>query len=144
LNVRIPKGVRQGQHIRLAGQGGAGGGTGQAGDMYLEIEFRPHPFYRVQGRDVFLELPVAPWEAALGASVKVPTPTGPVDLKLPPGSAAGRKLRLKDRGIPSKPPGDLYVVLQVALPPADTEAAKAVYRKMAQELSFNPRRRLGV
>jgi curved DNA-binding protein len=144
LNVRIPKGVRQGQHIRLAGQGGAGGGAGQAGDMYLEIEFRPHPFYRVQGRDVFLELPVAPWEAALGASVKVPTPTGPVDLKLPPGSAAGRKLRLKDRGIPSKPPGDLYVVLQVALPPADTEAAKAVYRKMAQELSFNPRRRLGV
>lgn len=144
LNVRIPKGVRQGQHIRLAGQGGAGGGTGQAGDMYLEIEFRPHPFYRVQGRDVFLELPVAPWEAALGASVKVPTPTGPVDLKLPPGSAAGRKLRLKDRGIPSKPPGDLYVVLQIALPPADTEAAKAVYRKMAQELSFNPRRRLGV
>lgn len=144
LNVRIPKGVRQGQHIRLAGQGGAGMGRGQAGDLYLEIEFRPHPLYRVQGRDVFLELPIAPWEAALGATVKAPTPTGIVDLKIPAGSAAGRKLRLKDRGIPGKPAGDLYVVLQIALPPADTDAAKAVYQQMAQELRFNPRRHLGV
>lgn len=144
LNVRIPKGVRPGQHIRLAGQGGAGRGQGEAGDLYLEVELRPHPLYRVEGRDVFLELPVAPWEAALGASVKAPTPTGAVDLKIPSGSANGRKLRLKGRGIPSKPPGDLYVVLQIALPPAETEAAKALYRKMAEELRFNPRRHLGV
>lgn len=144
LNVRIPKGVRPGQHIRLAGQGGAGRGQGEAGDLYLEVELRPHPLYRVEGRDVFLELPVAPWEAALGASVKAPTPTGAVDLKIPPGSANGRKLRLKGRGIPSKPAGDLYVVLQIALPPAETEAAKALYRKMAEELRFNPRRQLGV
>jgi curved DNA-binding protein len=98
----------------------------------------------VEGRDVFLDLPVAPWEAALGARVKAPTPTGPVDLKVPPGSAAGRKLRLKERGIPSRQPGDLYVVLQIALPPADTERAKAVYRDMEKALLFNPRARMGV
>ena len=144
LNVRIPKGVRQGQHIRLAGQGGAGVGKGAAGDLYLEVEFRPHPFYHVEGRDVFLDLPVAPWEAALGATVKVPTPTGPVDLKIPAGSGGGRKLRLKEKGIPSRPPGDLYVVLQVALPPADPEAARAAYRDLEQALKFNPRARLGV
>jgi curved DNA-binding protein len=144
LNVRIPKGVHQGQHIRLAKQGGAGIGGGEPGDLYLEVEFRPHPYYHVEGRDVFLDLPVAPWEAALGARVKAPTPTGPVDLKVPPGSAAGRKLRLKERGIPSRQPGDLYVVLQIALPPADTERAKAVYRDMEKALLFNPRARMGV
>jgi len=144
LNVRIPKGVRQGQHIRLPGQGGAGIGKGQAGDLYLEVEFRPHRLYTVDGADVYLDLPVAPWEAALGAQVKAPTPAGPVDLKIPPGSASGRKLRLKGRGIPSKPPGDLYVVLRVALPPANTEAAKAAYREMEQALRFNPRAGLGV
>ena len=144
LNVHIPKGVRQGQHIRLAGQGGAGVGKGKPGDLYLQVEFRPHPLYRVEGRDVFLNLPVAPWEAALGAKVKIPTPTGTVDLKVPPGSSDGRKLRLKGRGIPGKPPGDLYSVIQIALPPADTAAAKAAYRDMAQALKFNPRARLGV
>lgn len=144
LNVRIPKGVRQGQHIRLARQGGAGVGRGEPGDLYLEVEFRPHPFYHVEGSDVFLDLPVAPWEAALGATVKVPTPTGQVDLKIPPGSSGGRKLRLKERGIPARPPGDLYVVLQIALPPADTEAARAAYREMQKALRFNPRVRLGV
>jgi len=144
LNVRIPKGVHQGQHIRLAGQGGAGVGKGEAGDLYLEVEFRPHPFYHVEGRDVFLDLPVAPWEAALGATVQAPTPTGPVDLKIPAGSAAGRKLRLKGRGIPGKPPGDFYAVLQIALPPAETEAARAAYRDFEKALPFNPRARLGV
>ena len=144
LNVRIPKGVRQGQHIRLAGQGGQGIGKGKPGDLYLQVEFRPHPLYRVEGRDVFLNLPVAPWEAALGAKVKIPTPTGTVDLKVPAGSSDGRKLRLKGLGIPGKPPGDLYAVIQIALPPANTEAAKAAYRDMAQALKFNPRARLGV
>ena len=144
LNVRIPKGVRQGQHIRLAKQGEAGVGKGERGDLYLEVEFRPHPYYHVEAKDVFLELPVAPWEAALGATVKAPTPTGVVDLKIPAGSANGRKLRLKGRGIPARQPGDLYVVLQVALPAADSEASKAAYREMEKALSFNPRARLGV
>lgn len=144
LNVRIPKGVRQGQQIRLAKQGGAGVGTGAAGDLYLEVEFRPHPFYHAEGKDVFLDLPVTPWEAALGSTVKVPTPTGPVDLKIPAGSAGGRKLRLKGRGIPAQPPGDLFVVLQIALPPADSEAAKAAYRNLEKAVPFNPRTRLGV
>ncbi len=144
LNVRIPKGVRQGQQIRLAGQGAPGLGSGPQGDLYLEVEFNPHSFYRVEGRDVFLDLPVAPWEAALGAKVKAPTPDGAVDLSIPAGSVGGRKLRLKGRGIPGRTPGDLYVVLQIALPPANTEKAKALYTKMQQELAFNPRAGLGV
>ena len=144
LNVRIPKGVHQGQHIRLAKQGGAGIGQGEAGDLYLEVEFRPHPFYHAEGKDVFLDLPLTPWEAALGSTVTAPTPTGPVDLKVPAGSAGGRKLRLKGRGIPGRPPGDLYVVLQIVLPPAESEAAKAAYRDLEKALSFNPRARLGV
>jgi len=144
LNARIPRGVRQGQLIRLAGQGGAGVGKGKAGDLYLEVEFRPHPFYHVEGRDVFLSLPVAPWEAALGATVKAPTPTGAVDLKIPAGSTGGRKLRLKGRGIPGTTPGDFYVVLQIVLPPAESAAARTAYREMEQALKFNPRARMGV
>lgn len=144
LNVRIPKGVRQGQHIRLSKQGGAGIGQGEPGDLYLEVAFRPHALYRVEGADVFLDLPVAPWEAALGAAVKVPTPTGTVDLKIPAGSSGGRKLRLKGRGIPARQPGDLYVELRVALPPADSAAAKAAYRELEKALHFNPRAHLGV
>ncbi|HGX91854.1 MAG TPA: J domain-containing protein [Candidatus Tenderia sp.] len=144
LNVRIPKGVHQGQHIRLAGQGGAGIGQGKAGDLYLEIEFRPHPFYRVEGRDVYLDLPIAPWEAALGATVKAPTPGGTVELKIPPGSKSGNKMRLKGRGIPGQPAGDLYAVLQVVLPAADSEEAKVFYKQMEEKLAFNPRAGLGV
>lgn len=144
LNVHIPKGVCQGQHIRLAGQGGAGIGKGGAGDLYLEVEFRDHPLYKVEGKDVYLDLPVAPWEAALGATVKMPTPSGTVDLKIPPNSGAGRKLRLKGRGIPSKQPGDLYVVLQIALPKADSDAAKQAYRAFEKATAFNPRAHLGV
>jgi curved DNA-binding protein len=144
LNVRIPKGIREGQQIRLAGQGGPGLSEAPAGDLYLEVQFKPHLFYRVEGHDLYLDLPVAPWEAALGASVKAPTPSGVVDLKVPAGSSQGRKLRLKGRGIPSKEPGDLYVVLEVALPRADTERAQALYRQMQKELNFNPRANLGV
>lgn len=144
LNIHIPKGIRPGQHIRLAGQGAPGIGNAPAGDLYLQVEFRPHPFYRIDGNDVYLELPLTPWEAALGTTVQVPTPEGKVDLKIPPNSFAGRKMRLKDRGIPGKPPGDFYVLLQIALPPASSEAAKALYRTMQQQLDFNPRAHLGV
>lgn len=144
LNVSIPKGIREGQHIRLNGQGSTGVGEGKAGDLYLEVEFRAHPLYRVEGRDLYIDLPVTPWEAALGATVKVPTLGGIVELKIPEGSVSGRKLRLKGRGIPGDPPGDCYVVLTIALPPADSDAAKDLYRKMAQEMNFNPRTKLGV
>lgn len=149
LNVSIPRGVRAGQSIRLTGQGSPGIGQGKAGDLYLEIEFRSHPHYRVDQRDVMLDLPVAPWEAALGASITVPTPNGSVELKIPAGSAPGAKLRLKGRGIPaasaSGVAGDFYVVLQIALPPANDEAAQAVYSDMAKQFhGFNPRAKLGV
>ena len=144
LNVRIPRGIRQGQHIRLAGQGTPGFGGGVAGDLYLDVEFKPHHLYRVDGRDLYLDLPLAPWEAALGDRVKVPTPEGIVDLTIPAASTAGRKLRLKGRGIPGKPAGDLYVVLQIALPPADSDSARQLYRTMQQKLAFNPRSGLGV
>lgn len=144
LNVKIPKGVKQGQRIRLAGQGSPGIGKGQAGDLYLEIEFNPHSLYRVEGRDVYLELPVAPWEAALGATVKVPTPDGPVDLKIPKGTTRRRKLRLQKRGIPGEPPGDLYVELVITLPPAESDTARQLYQKMQQDLAYNPRSKLGV
>jgi curved DNA-binding protein len=144
LNVQIPKGVLGGQQIRLAGQGARPSGEGKAGDLYIEVEFRPHPLYRIEGRNLTLELPVAPWEAALGASVQTPTPGGKVDLKIPAGSHAGSKLRLKGRGIPANPPGDLFVELQIALPAATDEAAKAAYAAMAAALPFNPRANLGV
>lgn len=139
LKVSIPKGVRQGQQIRLGGQGAKGQGSGRAGDLYLEIEFNPHRFYRVEGADIYLELPVAPWEAALGANVKVPTPAGAIDLKIPANSKAGKKLRLKGRGIPSKTPGDLYLVLQIVLPPADDEKSREIYKRMQEEIKFDPR-----
>jgi curved DNA-binding protein len=144
LNVSIPKEIRPGQQIRLAGQGGQGIGGGEAGNLYLEVQFRDHPLYRVDGADLYVDLPVAPWEAALGTSVKVPTPGGKVDLKIPPNSNQGRKLRLKGRGLPGKTPGDLYVVLKVTLPPADSEDAKRLYEEMKDKLGFNPRTNIGV
>ncbi len=144
LNVKIPKGVREGQQIRLPGQGGAGMGEGQAGDLYLEVGFRPHALYRAEGRDLYLDLPVAPWEAALGAKVRAPTPAGAIALTIPPNSAGGRRLRLKGRGIPGNPAGDLYVVLQIALPPANDEASRQAWQALGEKLDFNPRDALGV
>jgi curved DNA-binding protein len=150
LNVRVPKGILPGQTIRLAGQGAPplGGGQGESqdkpGDLYIEVEFQPHPLYRVEGRDLYVDLPVAPWEAALGATVKTPTPGGVVDLKVPPGAQAGTKLRLRGRGIPASPPGDLYAVLQIALPKATDDKGKAAYRALAEAMPFNPRASLGV
>jgi curved DNA-binding protein len=144
LNIKIPKGIKPGQHIRLSGQGDPGSGGGKTGDLLLEIAFNSHPLYRVSESDIYLDLPVTPWETMLGAIIKVPTPEGIVDLKIPPHSRQGSKLRLKGRGLPTKTPGDFYVVLQVVLPPANTDQAKAIYRKMQQELDFNPRLSLGV
>jgi curved DNA-binding protein len=143
LNVRIPKGVRQGQHIRLAKQGGAGLGAGEPGDLYLEVDFASHPFFHVEGKDVYLDLPVAPWEAALGAKINIPTPATRLDLKIPPNSGTGKKLRLKGKGIPAKDPGDLYAVLRIALPPADSASAEKAYREFEQASNFNPRAGMG-
>ncbi|SBR51592.1 DnaJ C-terminal domain-containing protein [Halomonas sp. HL-93] len=145
LNVRIPKGVKAGQHIRLSGQGGPGIGGGPAGDLFLEIHFTPNPRYRIEGRDIHQTVPVTPWEAALGAHIETPTPSGvvKVKVKVPAGSQTGRRLRLKGRGIPGPEPGDLYVGLEVVLPPADTDKARALYETMARELAFNPRQRKG-
>lgn len=144
LRVKIPAGVTQGQQIRLAGQGQPGLGGGRKGDLYLEVAITPHPLFRVEDRDVYLNLPITPWEAALGATIKVPTLAGAVDLKVPAGSQSGRKLRLRARGLGVKPPGDQYVVLQILTPAAETEAARELYRRMAREMPFNPRAHLGV
>jgi curved DNA-binding protein len=140
LNVKIPPGVTSGQKIRLAGQGVASGFGGEsAGDLYLEIDVQPHRFYRLEGRDVYLTLPLAPWEAALGCTVAVPTLGGKVELKIPANSQAGQQLRLKGRGLPGTTSGDHYVVLQIVIPQANSETAKACYRQMAKDLAFNPR-----
>ena len=144
LSVTIPKGVTEGQNIRLKGQGAPGIGRLPAGDLYLEIHFNPDPLYRVVGSDLYVELPVAPWEAALGATVKFPTPAGPIMLKIPAGSSQGRELRIRGRGIPAAKPGDLYAVLKIILPTADTEKARQIYTDMARELAFDPRSKLGV
>ena len=139
LDVTVPKGVREGQHLRLSGQGAPGLGAGPAGDLYLEIAFRPDPRFRVDGRDVHMSLLLAPWEAALGTSVSASTPDGPVQLTIPPNSVAGRRLRLKGKGIPGKAPGDLYAELSIVVPRADTDAAREAYRAFEKAFDFNPR-----
>jgi curved DNA-binding protein len=144
LNVKIPKGVTEGQRIRLSGQGGPGIGGGPNGDLYLEVSFEPHPIFHAQKRDIHVNLPVAPWEAALGATVPVPTLGGKVELRVPPGSQTGTKLRLRGRGLPGSPAGDQYVVLEIVVPKAQTPAARELYEKMEREMAFNPRAQLGV
>jgi curved DNA-binding protein len=139
LKVTIPAGVAEGQRIRLAGQGSPGVGGGPAGDLYLEIGFRPHRLFAVEGRDLTLTLPIAPWEAALGATVQTPTLAGPVDLRIPPNAKTGQKMRLKGRGLPGQTVGDQYVVLKIVQPPADTPRAKELYAQMQRELPFDPR-----
>lgn len=135
LSVKIPKGIREGQQVRLAGQGSSGMGSGKAGDLYLEVAFKPHPRYRVSGKDVYVDVPVMPWEAALGDSVKLATPTGEVKLKVPAGSQTGKTLRLKGGGLPGKSPGDLYAVLKLVNPPADTDKARAAFEHLRDELA---------
>lgn len=139
LRVQIPSGVREGQRIRLAGQGGAGLGRGRAGDLFLEIHIAPHALYQLSGKDVHLVLPIAPWEAALGATLGVPTLGGRVDLKIPENSQSGQRLRLRGRGLPGEPPGDQYVELRIVNPRVRTEHARKLYRELERELGFNPR-----
>lgn len=139
LHVRIPKGVREGQRVRLAGQGVPGLNGGKPGDLFLEIHLDPAPGLRVDGVDVYQRLAVTPWEAALGGSVTADTIAGPIDVTVPPNSQAGRKLRLRGKGLPAREPGDLYLELAVVLPPADSDKARALYAQMARDLAFDPR-----
>ncbi|RMJ04257.1 Curved DNA-binding protein [Marinobacter litoralis] len=143
LKVKIPAGMRDGQHIRLKGQGAPGMGGGAPGDLFLEIELAPHPHFTVEGGDVLVTVPIAPWEAALGATVTVPTVGGKVNVKVPKGSTSGRKLRLKGKGFPGKHPGDQIVILQVAMPEQHSAEANQLYEKLAElEKNFNPRSKL--
>ncbi|GGQ38126.1 DnaJ C-terminal domain-containing protein [Couchioplanes azureus] len=140
--VDIPAGVTDGQRIRLAGQGAGGLGGGPRGDLYLVVRLAPHPRYRVDGRDITVELPVAPWEGALGASVPVDTPGGPVQVQVPPGSSTGRRLRLRGRGMPHPKgtPGDLYAEVKVAVPARASETEQRLWKQLAAASTFDPRR----
>jgi curved DNA-binding protein len=137
LDVKIPAGVREGQLIRLAGQGA--GGAGQPGDLLLEVHFKPHARFRVAGRDLHVDLPVAPWEAALGAVLRVDVPGGALNVRIPAGAQSGRVLRVRGKGIPAQPPGDLLLAIRVVLPGADTDKARELYERMARDLAFDPR-----
>jgi curved DNA-binding protein len=142
LNVKIPRGIRAGQIIRLAGQGGATDG-GTSGDLLLEVAFRPHPRLQPRGRDLHLTLPVAPWEAALGAVVPVVLPDGTINVRIPAGAEPGRQLRVRGKGIPSNPPGDVYFDIRIVVPPAATPRAKELYEALQKEADFDPRKDWG-
>lgn len=145
LNVQIPRGLRQGQILRLTGQGAPGPGQGMPGDLLLEVHIRPHPRFRADGRDLYLNLPVAPWEAALGAVIPVDMPDGErLKVRIPEGAQRGRQLRVRGRGIPGDPPGDLLLEIEVVVPPATSPEARELYEKMARELAFDPRAVKGV
>jgi curved DNA-binding protein len=145
LHVTIPKGIIEGQRIRLEGQGMPGMGGGPGGDLYLEIAFAEDPLYHAEKRDIYLTLPVTPWEAALGATVTVPTLGGNVQLKIPAGSQGGRKMRLKGRGLSTATKsGDQYTVLRIVLPKPTSEEQKKLYKKMATSMPINPRAEMGV
>jgi len=142
LKVKIPAGVTEGQHIRLGKQGSKGINGGSNGDLYLEIHLVDHPFYIVKNQDIYLNLPVTPWEAALGSKIETPTLGGKVGLSIPAGSQTGTKLRLKGRGLPGHPAGDQYVILSIYIPEPKTESQKEIYKKMADEMKYNPREEL--
>jgi len=142
LNVRIPAGVTEGQQIRLTGQGGQGVGEGGSGDLYLEVHIKAHPLFRHEGCDVYLDLPLAPWEAALGTQVSVPTLGGEVETKIPAGARSGQRLRLKGRGLPGVSPGDQYLQLQIVAPKPRTEAQRRLYEQMRDQMDFDPRSHL--
>ena len=144
VKVNIPAGIRSGQPIRLAGQGEPGAQGGPRGDLYLTIEIDKHPLFDVMGDDIYLTLPVTPWEVALGASIKIPTLGGMVGLKIPPGSQGGQTLRLKHRGLKGKMPGDQYILLKIMVPTPHTDLQKKVYQTMEKEMAFNPREKWGV
>ena len=145
FTARIPPGATDGQRLRLRGKGGPGSNGGAPGDLYLEIQVEPHRLFHVSGHDLDLEVPLAPWEAALGAQVEIPTMTGRVTMKIPPGSKAGQKLRLAGKGLP-KPgggSGDLYAVLNIEVPSPLTEAEKRLFEELRRGSRFNPRARFG-
>jgi curved DNA-binding protein len=144
IKARIPKGATDGQRLRLPGKGGKGLRGGRDGDLYLNITLRPHAFYRANGHDLYLDLPLAPWEAVLGTSVEVPTPAGAVRLKVPTGTQAGRHLRLPGRGLPSPKggQGDLYAIVQIVVPSVIASADRELYQKLADGSTFDPRAHL--
>ena len=140
IKLTIPPGTLPGQQLRLAGQGAPGFNGGPAGDLFLTTELAPHPFYQLEGKDIYLTLPISPWEAALGTQVTLPTLAGKVELKIPAGASAGQKLRLKGRGMPVKQAaGDQYAVVQIVVPPVTTPEQKALFENLAQKIPFNPR-----
>ena len=139
LEISIPRGVVSGQKIRLAGQGHPSPSGGKAGDLLLEMNVLPHKWFQLDGRNLILKCPVTPWEAALGARIKVPTLSGQVELKLAAGVQSGKKMRLKGRGLPGKPDGDLLVEIQIHTPPATNENAREFYRDMENRFPFDPR-----
>jgi len=141
LKARIPKGASDGQRLRLRGQGGKGARGGRDGDLYLNIVLDPHPLFRPSGHDLYLDLPLAPWEAALGATVEVPTLAGTVSVKVPPGTPAGRKLRLPGKGLarPGGGEGDLYAIVQIVNPPELGSRERELFRALAEESRFDPR-----
>jgi len=138
ISVKIPAGIESGKKIRLSGQGKAGM-NGKACDLYLEIQIAQHPLYQLEGKDIYLDLPITPWEAALGAKITTPTLAGKISLNIPAGARSGQKMRLRGRGLPDKTSGDQFVVLQIMTPPASSDDAKAFYQQMAEKLPFNPR-----
>jgi curved DNA-binding protein len=142
VDVKIPAGVVNGQRIRLAGQGGQGSGGGAAGDLYLVVRIAPHPRYRLDGRDVIVDLPLAAWEGALGASVPVETPGGEATVKVPKGSSTGRRLRLRGRGLPNPrgKPGDLYAEVKLMVPRRLTREEERLFEELAGTSKFNPRK----
>jgi curved DNA-binding protein len=138
--VNIPPGVRDGQRIRLAGEGSPGMASGPSGDLFLRVRIKPHPRFRVQGKDLYVDLPVTPWEAALGAEVEVPTLDGTTRVKVPSGSSTGRKLRLRGQGLPGRDGnGDLYAVIKVEVPKRPTAEERELLERLAQVSRFNPR-----
>lgn len=139
LKVNIPRGVSSGQKIRLAKQGMASENGGEPGDLYLEMNLLPHRLFRLDERDVILRLPITPWEAAEGTTLKVPTLSGDVELKIRPGIQSGQKMRLKGRGMPGAENGDQFVEILIQTPPADSPDAKQFYQDMKARFDFNPR-----
>jgi curved DNA-binding protein len=141
FKARIPKGVTDGERLRLPGKGGKGLNGGHSGSLYLTIALRPHPLYRATGHDLYLDLPLAPWEAALGASVEVPTLGGPVRLKVPPGTNTGQKLRLSKRGLPKRGEGegDLFAIAQIVVPGTLSERDHSLFKELAETSQFKPR-----
>jgi curved DNA-binding protein len=141
-DVNIPAGVIDGQRIRLAGQGGQGTGGAPAGDLYLVVRIAPHPRYRVEGRDIYVELRLAPWEAALGASVAVDTPGGEAKLRVPAGTSSGKRLRLRGRGMPNPrgTPGNLYAEVRIMVPRRLTDEERRLFEELARVSTFDPRK----